>query len=209
MNYLAIIGDIINSRKLSDRAIIQKQFESAVNKIKEEFRLASISPATVTIGDEFQVLLKDSSRLFDLLYAMGQSLKMIPIRYGFGIGSIETEINYSAAIGMDGPAFHNARTAVEIARKSKLRYAIRCADRLAEERLNILFNWIDLNTKKWNPDKHAILFYYKKNHKQTEIAETVQMSQPAVSQHINTPSFQLIVRTQNQIQQEINALLDK
>jgi predicted DNA-binding protein YlxM (UPF0122 family) len=132
---------------------------------------------------------------------------MVPIRYGFGIGTIETEINYTAAIGMDGPAFHNARAAVECARKSKIRYAIRCPDKLAEERLNILLNWIDTSTKKWNMDKHTILFYYKRNYKQTEIAEMVQMSQPAVSQHINSPVFQLILRTQNQIQHEINTLL--
>ena len=207
MDYFAIIGDIVNSRKLTDRANIQKKFKFAVDKVKEEYRTSTVSPATVTIGDEFQAVLRSSSELFDLLYEMDHSLNAVPLRYGFGIGAIDTEINYLAAIGMDGPAFHHAREAVEIARKSKRRYAIRCSDKLAEDRLNILFNWIDITMKRWTVDKHAILYYYKQGYKQTEIAEMVRMSQSAVSQHINTPSFQLIIRTQEQIQREINILL--
>ncbi len=207
MKYLAVIGDIINSRKLANRAKMQKEFESAVDMVREEYRNSCVSPATVTIGDEFQALLKNSSELFDLLYQMDHSLQRVPLRYGLGIGTIDTEINYMAAIGMDGPAFHNARAAVEFARKTKMRYAIRCSDSLAEARLNIMFNWLDVTMKKWTVDKHVILFYFKKGFKQTEIAEMVRMSQPAISQHINTPSFKLVIQTQKQIQREVNALL--
>lgn len=207
MLYFAIIGDMIGSRTLKNRSAIQKKFAAALKTIQKQYTEQIVSPLTVTIGDEFQAILKDTSQLFNILYEIEQSLKTISLRYGFGIGVITTEINYSAAIGMDGPAFHMARAAIEQARKSGRHYALHCKDALIEKRLNTLLNWLDISTSNWSPEKRTILHLYRHNVMQKEIARLVSMSQSAVSQHINAPAFHLVHQTQLLIQDEINRAL--
>ncbi len=207
MLFFTVIGDMIGSRKLENRSGIQKKFSAALKTIQKRHKEQIVSPLTVTIGDEFQAILKDTSQLFNTLYEIEQSLKSVSLRYGFGIGIITTEINYSAAIGMDGPAFHNARAAIEQARKSGRHYALRCEDTFIEKRLNTLLNWLDISTTNWSSEKRTILHLYRHNVTQKEIARLVSMSQSAVSQHINAPAFHLVHQTQLLIQDEINRVL--
>ncbi len=198
---------MIGSRKLENRSVLQKKFSAALSTVQKRYAQHIVSPLTVTIGDEFQAVLKEPSHLFALLYEIEQSLKTVTLRYGFGIGAISTAINYQAAIGMDGPAFHNARTSIEQARKTKTRYGFICGDPVIDKRINVLLNWIDISTKSWPPEKHTILHLYCKRVTQKEIARSVSMSQSAVSQHINAPAFRLIRQTHLLIQDEINRLL--
>lgn len=207
MLYFTIIGDMIGSRQLNNRAAVQKNFSAALQTVQKRYAEQIVSPFTVTIGDEFQAVLKETSHLFALLYEIEQSLKAVTLRYGFGIGTISTAINYNAAIGMDGPAFHNARSSIEQARKTKMRYGLRCGNAHIDKRFNILLNWIDISTKSWPPEKHTILHLYGQKATQKEIARRVSISQPAVSQHINAPVFRLIHQTRGLIQDEINRLL--
>lgn len=209
MLYFTIIGDMIGSRKLENRSVVQKRFSAALNEVQKRYAQQIVSPLTVTIGDEFQAVLKETSHLFALLYEIEQSLKAVSLRYGFGIGTISTAINHNAAIGMDGPAFHNARTSIEQARKTKTRYGFSCGDSVIDKRINVLLNWIDISTKGWPSEKHTILHLYRQRVTQKEIARRVSMSQSAVSQHINTPAFRLIHQTHLLIQDEINRILNE
>lgn len=81
---------------------------------------AILSRFVVTTGDEFQGLLHDPTVLPDLLWTIDSRLDADSARVGIGYGRLETPLK-TEAIGMDGPAWHHARSAIERAeRESRL-----------------------------------------------------------------------------------------
>ncbi len=206
--YFVLIGDIVGSRELPQRSSLQKKFADTLKTVQEKYAAAIISPLTLTIGDEFQAVLQNADHLFDILRETELALDDVTFRYGLGIGNIDTEINRQYSIGMDGPAFHFAREAVEEARIRNIRFRCRCDDPFKEKRLNILLGWLDVSTHSWSKEKKMIFHLRTMEMAQKQIAEHVGMSQPAVSQHINAAVFKLAGETEIQIQQEINRILE-
>ena len=55
MNYISLIGDIVNSRGIKSRDTFQKKLDSELKKINKE-NPNLLSPYTLTLGDEFQAM---------------------------------------------------------------------------------------------------------------------------------------------------------
>jgi hypothetical protein len=110
-NYVAIIGDIRRSRHLGDRREAQRTMELALDGVNKARQDEVASSFVITLGDEFQGLLKRAAAIMGILNALEARLDGIPMRYGVGWGTLSTELR-DQALGMDGPCFHKAREAV-------------------------------------------------------------------------------------------------
>ena len=119
--YCAMIGDLINSKKLpaEDRAAIQERLKALLNGVNENFSSFLVSPFLMTLGDEFQGVLTAAEPALEIIDFLGQNLMELPIqiRYGIGIGELSTNVNREQALGDDGPAYHHARQGVEQLKK--------------------------------------------------------------------------------------------
>lgn len=119
--YCAMIGDLINSKKLlaEDRAAIQERLKALLNGVNENFSSFLVSPFLMTLGDEFQGVLTAAKPALEIIEFLGQNLLEFPIqiRYGIGIGELSTNINREQALGDDGPAYHYARQGIEHLKK--------------------------------------------------------------------------------------------
>ncbi len=124
--YIAIIGDLINSKKSSRRDILQAQLVTAFNQLNEKYSNIIVSKLTITLGDEFQVLLQANREIFQLIDDI-QRLVDHPIRFGIGYGPITTEINPEVSLGADGPAYWHARTAIELLEHNNYKGVLRQA----------------------------------------------------------------------------------
>ena len=206
-NYLVLIGDMVGSKAQRDRNSLQRSFAETLQKAQKKYGTAFISPLTLTIGDEFQAVLEKSDDLFSLLTFIETQLDGVQFRYGMGLGGIDTDINSQQAIGMDGPAFHRARAAIEQAKKEQRRFCFKSGHSGQEERINILLNWVDYAVKRWNAQRKKIFLYYCEQYTQKEIAARLRITQPAVSQNITAEIFQLTVRTVKLIQEEIGEMI--
>ena len=118
-NYIAIIADIKNSRKIDNREIFQKEFIDVIKKLNKFFANSIVSKITVTTGDEFQGLINDLSIVIDIITYLRLNLKSVEFRYGVGIGSLITDVDKNIAIGSDGPAYYMARDAINSVKKSE------------------------------------------------------------------------------------------
>jgi SatD family (SatD) len=87
--------------------------------LNRDFRRSILTKFVITLGDEFEGILHDSVAIPDLISRINTSFVDAPIRLGFGRGSLSTEVAKSP-LEMDGEAFHNARAAMERARKEDL-----------------------------------------------------------------------------------------
>ncbi len=205
--YFVIIGDMVQSREIRERQKVQEAFQRALAQVQQEYKQGIVSPLTLTIGDEFQTVLDQSDRFFAMIHCLEEYLPDIRFRYGLGVGEISTALNRKAAIGMDGPAFHFARQALEQARQMKRRFVFVCASPKIQARIDLFFNWIDTITAGWSKEKLQILHLSQLRLKQKEVAAKIGISQPAVSQHMRQPVFRLVLQTQQVVLDEIDDLL--
>jgi SatD family (SatD) len=223
--YLVIIGDIVQSRKITNRAVFQEHFE-------KQFKLMTlfddneiISPFTVTIGDEFQGVLSGARHLFQtineieyglnlgLVYehsreALEDAKKSYRLRYGIGIGTISTKINNNAAIGMDGPAFYHARESIERAKKDNLKFCFK-SGMPGDEAINIMLRWLGYESRKWGWQKFQIIKLKKDGWTQKQIAESIGISQPAVSKTLKATPVGLSIETEQLIEKQMEAIVNE
>ena len=74
--YIAIIGDIKNSKKIQDRNRFQQKFKKILDQINIKYADSIASNFTITLGDEFQGLLLSGKYLMDIIL-YGQRLNAL------------------------------------------------------------------------------------------------------------------------------------
>ncbi len=153
MKYLAFIGDLRGSREIQGRAGAQRDISDALGTTGKLYKGIFISPLTLTLGDEFQALMKPAADVPRLLDELELRLKGYPFRAGLGYGDILTDINPDLSIGADGPAYWNAREAINWVHDNsaggKFSTAIRGFGGLRDDMLNSLFQSADAIKSKW------------------------------------------------------------
>lgn len=112
----AFIGDIAGSRELSgsERAAVQERLGDLLEGINRDLADAVLADFTITVGDEFQGLLARPSALVEVTWRLRVEFPELRFWTGVGLGGLDTGLE-ERAVGMDGPAFHRARDALEIA----------------------------------------------------------------------------------------------
>ena len=117
--YIAIIGDIKNSKELENRKSIQIKLNSVLNSINEKYKSEISANFMITLGDEFQGLLCSGAVVLDIIEEIQREMYPVEMRFGVGVGQISTEINAKMAIGADGPGYYKAREAIETLKQSE------------------------------------------------------------------------------------------
>jgi hypothetical protein len=117
--YIAIIADIVDSRAITGarRRALQQRLEALLSDINRDFKPAIAAGFLITVGDEFQGLLRSAAIIPQLMRRLEAELPDIQLRAGIGCGALATDLR-ETAIGMDGPVWHAARAAIEDAKRS-------------------------------------------------------------------------------------------
>lgn len=126
--YIAIIGDIKESKKLVDRKGVQEKLKEVLDEINETYIDDISSKFMITLGDEFQGLLGKGANVMNIISDVERKMYPIKIRFGVGVGEITTDINFDMAIGADGPGYYKARSAIEYIKQSEQRSKIHTSD---------------------------------------------------------------------------------
>jgi len=126
MRYLVLIGDMEESRHIKDRNQAQNHFKAACKKINSRRKhYGVVSPFMVTLGDEFQGVLIDPLRLWEVIAHLElEMFRVCQFRFSIGLGNISTQLNSRSSLGMDGPAFYLAREGIESLRKRDGLYGV-------------------------------------------------------------------------------------
>lgn len=115
---IAVIGDIIKSKSILDRQKTQQELHSVLLQINQRHQASLASRFTITLGDEFQGLFKDSKGLLHILDEISFALRPIRLRFGIGVGTLTTELDPTTSIGADGPVYWKAREAIDYVHKN-------------------------------------------------------------------------------------------
>ena len=109
---IAIIADIVHSKRLPQRDEIQARLAVRLERVNQAYQASLASKFTLTLGDEFQALFQTPSGMLQALDEITFAMYPVRLRFGIGLGEITTMIDPERSIGADGPAYWNAREAI-------------------------------------------------------------------------------------------------
>ena len=180
MVYCAIIGDIVNSKKILNRQEIQDLFYSVLKEINMEFDNNIASDFTITLGDEFQGLISKPSLSYEIIKKIKQKMSPVELVFGVGIGEMNTRIQRAISIGSDGPAYHYARNMVEKAKKKRpsIRYY---SGTTSDELINGLLYFTESCINSRTAKQVEAVKLYDELKSQKEVAKRLNKSQGAIS----------------------------
>ena len=161
MMYIALIGDVIESKKIQDRAQAQQKLLQLMKELNQQYQKYLVSPFTVTAGDEFQALFLPNSDMFQIMDQLSVAFAPYEIRFGIGVGDMITEINKEQSIGSDGPAYWLAREAINHIH-DKNDYGINhisvfLADEKATQTINAILAACSFIQSKWTDIQYDVL----------------------------------------------------
>lgn len=193
-----VIADIVQSRKLPDRAATQKKLQEVIAEVESRFRVpAGLQP---TVGDEFQAIYASARQARTILLELKLALPLdVQLRFGIGIGQIQ-EVTGTAL--QDGPGWYAAREAIEQVEQraqssqSWLRtWFAADADATACEQLNSSLILEDFVLSKMKARERRITLMVLRGIPQVEVARSEKVSQPAVSQSLQRSGGAALIAT--------------
>lgn len=115
--YAALIIDLQKSRSYTnqDRYHIQYHIMNVLNFLNKLFHPDILRDVDFSAGDEIQGLFRapEIAYLYYRLFSM--FLHPVGCRAGIGVGGWDIQIDSKGTTGQDGPAYHNARKAIDSA----------------------------------------------------------------------------------------------
>jgi len=222
--YLAIIGDIVNSKKIpgEQRKQVQSRLEETLDSVNQLYGDYIVSDFLITLGDEFQGLLRPNAPLYEIISRVVEGInavrfkeKFVEVRFGIGLGRVLTDIK-RVALGMDGPAFHYARNALDISHDMKGHAIVFRAEpgtliEQDETSINALLGLLAVTRKFWihKASKfNEILPYLRENRNQRDIASLLSCTQPLISKQIASAYWNEVKELESTVDAQIKMYLE-
>lgn len=197
-SYFAIIGDIVDSRKIHDRTLTQQNMTRVLNELNEMFAKSISSRFVITLGDEFQGLFGRGDHVVAVLDYIEREMYPIKLRFGIGVGRITTRIDYNMPIGADGPAYYNARKMIEHIKMNKNKkmeiktnIGIEIDNNASiSELINSIFSLSNIIKSSWTDrQREVIKAYIKCNGSQISAAALIGVNQSTIQKVLKASDY--------------------
>ena len=215
--YLALIADVIDSKMVQERFDLQKQLEKTLQTMNELFGEFIASNFTLTLGDEFQGLLKVDAPVFQIIDTLRSELTPTQLRFGIGLGEIVTDIDPLQSIGADGPAYWNARAAINLVHQKNDYGNTQIYFSSGNDSKDLLVNALIVSGEAirsgWRGSQEEILldllkrFVYSENFSQQDLAQSLDINPSALSKRLKSSSIRVYLRGRAAALASIQALV--
>ncbi len=107
-----LIGDLVSSRELADRAAAQRLLGAALDEVNEV--LHPVQPLEPTVGDEFQGAFGNQpDAIVAALLVRLAVMNVVDVRCGIGYGEVSVHDAQRRPLLQDGPGWWEARAALD------------------------------------------------------------------------------------------------
>jgi len=196
--YFAIIGDVVDSRKIDNRDDVQKQYVEVINRINKEYSEDIASKFLITLGDSFQGLLNKSDHILEIIEKIEKLMAPFKLRFGIGVGNINTSIAIEDSSLTDGPAYHNARFAIDEVKtlhsrsKCTSNVLVHSDNTVLDNLINSSISLCNTIKSSWtDKQKQVINLSMNEKKSQVEIAEQLNIKQPSVNSRLQSSNVYL------------------
>ena len=192
--YSVITGDIVKSSRLSldKHKLLIKVMRSCAIEIFSLFPGALKYNPELFRGDSWQLLIQkpESALSIAVFYRAYLKAKMqldsIDARMAISVGTVDF---VESSFGV-GDAYKISGKALDKKGKRKIKFVL---DRLDNSTvLDLLIQNTDFISSKWTHKQSKIILLALKNKSQSEIAKSLRITQPAVSQQMDTAGWTII-----------------
>ncbi len=165
-NYFILMADVKDSRR--ENTDIISPLKGLVTAINRKFKKEILSPLTITLGDEFQGIMKDLQTSLAAIIELEELIIKDEInyklRYVLNYGPIDTKINPENAHEMFGEGLTKAREALDKSKKTGSRFTLYFPNNETELILNDLFFILQNYIDNWDKTDYKYLkAYWDKN----------------------------------------------
>ena len=202
--YLALIADVIDSKMVQERLDLQKQVGKTLQKMNELFGDYLASRFTLTLGDEFQALLKVDAPIFQIIDTVRSELTPTQLRFGIGLGEIVTAIDPLQSVGADGPAYWNARAAINFVHQKNDYGNTQIYFSSGKENQDFFVNALIASGEAirsgWRDSQEEILLnllkrsVYSESFSQQDLAQSLAINPSALSKRLKSSSIRVYLR---------------
>ena len=192
--YVAIIGDIKESKKINNRNEIQKKLIQVLEEINLKYDTDISSKFIITLGDEFQGLLCNGANTLRIISEIERKMYPIKIRFGVGVGTITTEVNKEMSLGADGPGYYKARNAIEYLKDNEkknqtntadIRFEVDSENQSTTLMINTILSLLTAIKDLWSDRQREIIWdMLEHQDSQVDVAKRLKIKQPAVQKSL-------------------------
>ena len=193
-SHVAIIGDMKQSQKMKNRNEVQIKLKNILETINIMYQEDLAAKFIITLGDEFQGLLKQGANTMKILSQIERMMYPVQLRFGIGIGRITTEINPEMALGADGPGYYKARAAIEYLKDNEkkkqsvptdTRFEVECENQENIRMLNTIVSLMTVIKEGWSDRQREIIWDIMEHQdSQSNVANRLNIKQPAVQKSL-------------------------
>lgn len=154
-----VMADIVKSRSYNGEVLIDS-FSRLVHRCNEMYENEILSPYTITLGDEFQGVVRSLKAAIETIFFLEEALLVedlsYKLRYVVVFDKIETPINREIAHGMTGPGLALAREMLTKKQRGKSRFQFKLSYGHDFE-LNMLFRLVESLVSCWNKKDYVLI----------------------------------------------------
>ena len=202
--YRAMIADVIDSKMVQERLDLQKQVEKTLQKMNGLFADYLASCFTLTLGDDFQALLEVDAPVFQIIDTLRSELNPTQLRFGIGLGEIVTAIDPLQSVGADGPAYWNARAAINFVHQKNDYGNTQIYFSSGKENQDFFVNALiasgEAIRSSWRDSQEEILLnllkrsVYSESFSQQDLAQSLAINPSALSKRLKSSSIRVYLR---------------
>lgn len=195
--FVAIIGDIISSKKIERRNEVQTKLNHILKEVNLLYKDDIQASFLITLGDEFQGLLKQPHNVLKIIEFIQFNMHPVKLRFGIGIGDIDTDFTRNDALGADGPAYHKARQMVEELKSLEKTNKSQCTsiklsldkDKDMEVLINSCLNGISYISRSWTDKQKEVIIELLKGKHIGTLAEEMELAPSSIYRRLNSSGY--------------------
>jgi hypothetical protein len=205
MLHAVLTGDIVNS------TLLDPQQEKKLMKILQQ--LLTEHKHEFFRGDSFQAYIKEPALTLRTALqcrtaAIGLNPEQAPavsdVRVSIGIGNVESPVRVLATA--KGEAFLMSGRALDSISKTEGRLIIVTENKLANQALGIMSDYINSIYKQMTPKQAEVIFELLKGYSQQHVADKLNRSKSTISQHVTAGRWDEIENILNKFQEIVQLI---
>lgn len=208
--YVVIIGDIIDSKKITNRNEVQHKLKKVLQDINRNYANDIVAKFIISLGDEFQGLIKNQGNILKITFDIERELTPVKLRFGVGIGSVNTDIDFDNSLEIDGPAYYRARKMIQMIEDKKSQYTENDSNIMVcfgdgksdgEEVINAMLGVCGAIKSRWTKRQNEIINAYLTNGlNQYKTAKFLGIAQSSVNRALKSAKFYSYLVAMNKLE---------
>jgi len=173
MKAFVIMADIVDSSSYEGGRLMH-DFKAIVAQVNKQYDDDIVSPLTITLGDEFQGIVKDLQSAVTIIFALDEALLNaeleFDLRYIVNYGEVETPINKEKAYEMLGEGLTSARKQLESMKSNGREVRVSGIAKKVEEKLNLALQLYRSLYDDWHTKDRKLVHEFLQNDDYKELA---------------------------------------